>query len=70
VGGRAREPSGTNLIRVAVQTPDPQAFRQKLIARGVQLGAPGAGGAFLVATNETMNRRGADELADAFIQSL
>ena len=52
-----REPSGTNLMRVAVKTADPQAFRRKLAARGVQLGAPGAGGVFLVATNETMNGR-------------
>jgi threonine aldolase len=65
-----REPSGTNLMRVAVQTPDPQAFRRKLAARGIQLGAPGAGGVFLVATNETMNRKGADELADAFVGAL
>ena len=65
-----REPAGTNLMRVAVQTPDPQAFRQKLAARGVLLGAPGAGGAFLVATNETMNRKSADEIADAFVSAL
>ena len=50
-----REPSGTNLMRVAVKTADPQAFRRKLAARGIQLGAPDAGGVFLIATNETMN---------------
>lgn len=65
-----REPAGTNLMRVAVQTPDPQAFRKKLAARGVLLGAPGAGGAFLLATNETMNRMPAEQVADAFVQSL
>jgi threonine aldolase len=64
-----REPSGTNLMRVAVKTADPQAFRKKLAARGVLLGAPGAGGAFLVATNETLNRRTAEELSDAFVRS-
>jgi len=65
-----REPSGTNLMRVAVKTSDPQAFRQKLAARGVLLGAPGAGGVFLIATNETMNRKSADEIAAAFVSAL
>jgi threonine aldolase len=65
-----REPNGTNLMRVAVRGADPAAFRQKVAARGVQLGAPGAGGVFLVAPNETMNRRSADELADAFVGAL
>ena len=66
----AREPNGTNLMRVAVRGADPAAFRQKVAARGVQLGVPGAGGVFLVATNETMNRKGADEIADAFVSAL
>jgi hypothetical protein len=57
-------------MRVAVRTADPAAFRQKVAARGVQLGAPGPNGAFLVATNETMNRKPADELAEAFVSSL
>jgi threonine aldolase len=65
-----REPSGTNLMRVAVKTSDPQAFRQKLVARGVLLGAPGAGGVFLVATNETMSRKSADEIGEAFVSAL
>lgn len=66
----AREPSGTNLMRVTVQTPDAQAFGQRLAARGVVLGAPGPGGVFLVATNETLNRVPAGQLADAFTQAL
>ena len=65
-----REPSGTNLMRVTVQTPDAQAFRQRLAARGVVLGAPGPGGVFLVATNETLNRAPAGQVADAFTQAL
>jgi threonine aldolase len=65
-----REPAGTNLMRVIARTPDPQAFRQKLAARRVLLGAPGANGAFLVAANETLNRMSADEIADAFVSSL
>jgi threonine aldolase len=65
-----REPAGTNLMRVAVQTPDAQAFRKKLAARGVLLGAPGAGGAFLLATNETLNRTTVEELSAAFVGAL
>jgi len=65
-----REPSGTNLMRVAVRTADPAAFRQKVAARGVQLGAPGANGMFLVATNETMNRKSAEEIAAALVSAL
>jgi threonine aldolase len=65
-----REPSGTNLMRIAVKTADPQAFRRNLAARGIQLGAPGPNGVFLVATNETMNRKSADEMADAFAAAL
>lgn len=66
----AREPSGTNLMRVTVQTPDAQAFRRRLAARGVVLGAPGPGGVFLVATNETLNRVPAAQVADAFREAL
>jgi hypothetical protein len=50
-----------------VRTADPAAFRQKVAARGVQLGAPGANGMFLVATNETMNRKSAEEIAAALV---
>ncbi len=66
----AREPSGTNLMRLTVQTPDAQAFRQRLAARGILLGAPGPGGVFLLATNETLNRAPAAQVADTFIQAL
>ena len=65
-----REPNGTNLMRVAVRGADPAAFRRKVAARGVELGAPGANGVFLVATNETMNRKSAEEIADAFVAAL
>jgi threonine aldolase len=65
-----RESNGTNLMRVAVRTSDPQTYRQRLASRGIQLGAPGANGVFLVATNETINRKGADELVDSFIGAL
>jgi threonine aldolase len=65
-----REPAGTNLMRLSVKTADPQAYRQRLAARGAALGAPAASGSFLLATNETLNRASADQLAQAFTQSL
>jgi threonine aldolase len=65
-----REPNGTNLMRLAVRTPDPQAYRQRLASRGIQLGTPGGNGVFLLATNETMNRKSAEELADSFVSAL
>lgn len=65
-----REPRGTNLMRLTVKTQDPQAYRQRLLARGVALGAPAANGTFLLATNETLNRAAAEPLAQAFTESL
>ncbi len=66
----AREPLGTNLMRLTVKTGNPEVYRQRLLERGVALGAPSAGGAFLLATNETLNRSAAEPLAQAFVQAL
>ncbi|MGE3704989.1 MAG: low specificity L-threonine aldolase [Vicinamibacterales bacterium] len=66
----AREPHGTNLLRLTPKTTDPKAYRERLFARGVALGAPGATGAFLLATNETLNRASADRLARTFTDAL
>lgn len=66
----AREPGGTNLMRLTVKTADPLAYRQRLLARGVALGAPAANGTFLLATNETLNRTAAEPLAQAFVRAL
>lgn len=65
-----REPAGTNLMRLSVKTQDAQAYRNRLLARGVSLGAPSADGSFLLATNETLNRASAEQLTQAFVQSL
>lgn len=62
----AREPNGTNLMRLTVRGVDPAAFRQRLSARGIVLGAPGPDATFLLATNETVVRRPVPELAAAF----
>jgi len=68
--GIDRSATGTNLVLVTPRTGAPEAFRQRLAARDVALGAPNAGGAFLVATNETLNRTTGDALAAAFMAAL
>jgi threonine aldolase len=62
----AREPNGTNLMRLSARDVDPLVFRQRLGARGIVLGAPGADATFLIATNETIVRRPVSELVEAF----
>jgi len=62
----AREPSGTNLMRLTVRGVDSAVFRQRLASRGVVLGAANAGATFLIATNETIVRRPVSELMQAF----
>ncbi len=61
-----RIPSGTNLFRLRVGASDPEAFRARLADQAVDLGAPRAGGAFLLGVNETWNRANADDLAHRF----
>jgi threonine aldolase len=58
--------NGTNLFGLRVAGIEPAEFRQRLAASGVQAGAPGATGAFLVAVNESWGRRSAAELLQAF----
>jgi threonine aldolase len=65
-----REPAGTNLMRLTVKAVDPGAFRQRLAAQGIVLGATGAGGAFLLATNETLNRVPVAQVFDACTRAL
>ncbi len=64
-----RIPTGTNLSWLRVMTGDVDGFRRRLQIRGVHLAAPREG-RVLVGINETWNRRPADELAAAFIESL
>jgi threonine aldolase len=64
-----RIPSGTNLFRLRVKGADPVAFQKRLAARGVMLSSPQRD-SFLVGVNETLNRRTAAELTDAFARAL
>ena len=62
--------NGTNLFRLRVTGTDPLRFRAKLDRAGVSVGRPSATGQFLIAVNETWNRRPADELAAIFVEAL
>lgn len=62
--------NGTNLFRLRVTGTDPLRFRAKLDRAGVSVGRPSATGQFLIAVNETWNRRPADELAAVFVEAL
>jgi threonine aldolase len=58
--------NGTNLFGLRVAGVGPEMFRQRLAASGIQTGAPGSTGSFLVAVNETWVRRQAADLLQAF----
>ena len=58
--------NGTNLFRLEVPNTDRMQFRARLAADGIALGTANAAGRFTVATNETMTRRPAAELAASF----
>ena len=62
--------SGTNLLRLRVTGTDPQLFRAKLESAGIVIGRPRGTGQFLIAVNETWNRRPADEIATVFVEAL
>jgi threonine aldolase len=64
-----RVPLGTNLFRLQVRGTDPIAFRKRLEAGGVLVGAP-QDGRFLIGINETLNRTTATALTDAFTRAL
>ena len=64
-----RIPSGTNLFRLIVKSPDPGAFQKRLAARRIFLSPPQRDN-FLIGVNETLNRTSAAELSDAFIRAL
>jgi len=61
--------SGTNLLRLRVMGTDPLLFREKLERAGISVGRPRGTGQFLIAVNETWNRRPADEIAAAFVEA-
>jgi len=62
--------NGTNLFRLQVTGTDPLLFRTKLERAGVVVGRPTGAGQFLIAVNETWNRRPADEMAAVFAEAL
>ena len=64
-----RVPLGTNLFRLQPRGTDPAAFRQRLEAAGVLVGAP-QDGKFLIGINETLNRTTASALTDTFVRAL
>lgn len=57
---------GTNLFRLKVTRTDAAGLRTRLAARGILLASPSSDGTFLIGVNETLLRRTAAELADAF----
>ena len=61
---------GTNLFRLRLDGPDPEAFRRRLREREVDLGSVRTDGGFLVGVNETWNRATPDDLADRFRSAL
>ena len=62
--------SGTNLLRLRVTGTDPQLFRARLERAGIVIGRPRDTGQFLIAVNETWNRKPADEIATVFVEAL
>ena len=69
-----RIPNGSNIIALHVQT-DPKQLGANLAKQGVTISTDGEASGngwtrLLLRTNETANRRPADELADRFIKSL
>lgn len=61
-----RMAGGTNLFRLGVDSPDAEAFRQRLRERQVDLGSVRADGRFMIGVNETWNRATPDDLARRF----
>jgi threonine aldolase len=58
-------PNGTNLFTLRVAGVAPDACRQRLATQGVLIGPGSASGSFLVAVNETWNRRSSGQLIQA-----
>jgi threonine aldolase len=65
-----RMAAGTNLFQLRVAGVDANAFRRRLLERGVELGGVRSGGSVLIGVNETWNRATADDLADRFRSAL
>jgi threonine aldolase len=65
-----RIPNGTNLTRLTLKGVAPAEISSRLAGQGFRLPAPGPGGMFTLAVNETWNRTTAADLVRAFEESL
>ncbi len=65
-----RIPNGTNLARLTVKGVDPAEVSSRLARQGFRLPAPGPGGVFTLAVNETWNRTTTADLVRAFEAAL
>jgi threonine aldolase len=61
---------GSNLVRLRLQKGDPAAFRARLAEKAISIAAPDPAGGILVAVNETVLRRPAEEMARDFVSAL
>ena len=61
---------GTNLFGIQVPAARAAGLRERLAADGIRLGAPSATGGFTIAVNETIARRSAPALIEAFTRAL
>jgi len=61
---------GSNLARLRLQKGDPAAFRARLAEKAISVAPPDPAGSILVAVNETVLRRPAEDLAREFMGAL
>lgn len=66
-----RIPHGTNIVKLHLKDVDGAKYQAALKSRGVSIGKPSPDSSgIILKVNESLNRRPADELAKAFIESL
>lgn len=65
-----RIPNGTNITRLSVKDVDANRYMAALEKRGISVRPPNETGEFSLTTNESLNRRSADDLAKAFSEAL
>jgi len=61
---------GSNITRLRIQKGDPAAFRARLAEKAISIAAPDPAGRILIAVNETLLRRPAEEIARDFMSAL
>ncbi len=62
--------NGTNLARITLSGVDISEVRRRLAAMNIMLGQPNSEGRITLSVNETWNRITAEQLVNAFVQSL